>query len=308
MRLKRGITLNQNFEIEKSLSDKGGTASVFLANYLNGHNNRKVAIKFARSSTKGAMDEDVLLRHEVEILKNPTWHHPGIVRVFPIPYRDATEYILKATELEGNPCYMAMEYLPGHSMAENFSKIKHYSFEWKLEFLYQLAVVLAFVHSKGFGHRDLKPDNIMFREEVSPNKVPQPVLIDFALTSNGREKSQLIDQSFTLEYAAPERVLSSMSKFPPNIYFNPRAHDMWSYGILMYELFTGELPFKGTSKEIKTQLISDRLDQELVKSHPMLPSIITQVIRLMLFQQPERRPSIDSIILFLEQEFTPPRL
>jgi serine/threonine protein kinase len=306
MKIEKGLIINQTFQIESSLSERGGTAAVYLASRVD-NNGLKAAIKLARSDVTGAMDEDVLLRHEVDLLKKPSWHHPGVVRVFPLDYRESTEYILKATGIEGDPSYMVMEYLRGYSMSENLNQILSFSFQWKLEFLYQLAVVLSFIHAKGYGHRDLKPDNIVFREPISQEKLSQPVLIDFALTSNGLEQSRLIDQSFTLEYAAPERVLVSMGMLE-DVALDPCAQDIWSYGVIMYELFTGVLPFQGTDKEIRTKLISDNLDQGLVRGHPLLPRDIARVIRGILRQKPGKRPSIEKIIMLLEQKFSPPRI
>lgn len=308
MKLQRGQVINHTYQIDDALSERGGTASVYLASLLE-RPQMKVAIKFARrGEVAGAADEDVLLRHEAELLAKPDWHHPGILRLFPMVYNNRTNYVLKAAGISGEPSYYVMEYLRGKSMAENLDKILKYSFEWKMEFLYQLAVVLSFIHAKDYGHRDLKPDNIVFREPIAPERVPQPVLVDFALASNGHDALQVIETSYTLEYAGPERVMQSTGMVPENVQLKASAQDIWSYGVVAYELFTGSLPFKGTSKEIRTTLISNHIDSSFVKDHPMLPTFIARFIRAIMRPEPDKRPTIFEIIDLIEQKFRPPRI
>jgi len=210
MTIKIGSIITNSLKIERPLSEKGGMASVYLASFVTDPR-MKVAVKFARSSTNGPEHEDVLLQREADLLSRWDWRHPGVVRIFPIPFRDRkTAYFLKAIELPETPYFFIMEYLSGGSLTDNLSKIKGYSFNWKLELFYQLFATVAHLHQLGFGHRDLKPDNIVFREPISPTSIPQPVLIDFALASNGQEGSQIVNSSHTLEYASPERVLKTL--------------------------------------------------------------------------------------------------
>jgi len=306
-KLKKGLVINNTYQIEEPLSERGGTASVYLGSLVE-KPQVKVAIKFARSDVSGAVDEDVLLRHEAALLSKPDWHHPGILRLYPIIYMNKTNYVLKATNVDGEPSYLIMEYLRGKSMAENLDKILKYSFEWKIEFLYQLAIDLAFIHSKNYGHRDIKPDNIVFRDPISQDRVPQPVLVDFALTCNGDTPLQLIENSFTLEYAGPERVMQSVGLVPGILHLDAAAQDIWSFGVVAYELFTGSLPFKGDANEIRTTLISNHLDASFIKDHPKLPEFIARFIRAIMRPDPTKRPSIYEIIDLIEQKFKPPRL
>jgi serine/threonine protein kinase len=306
-KLKKGQVINRSYLIEDSLSERGGTASVYLAGLVE-KPQVKVAIKFARTDGGGAAEEDVLLRHEAELLSKPDWHHPGILRLYPLVHMNKTNYVLKAAGVEGEPSYMAMEYLRGKSMAENLDKILKYSFDWKIEFLYQLAIDLAFIHSKQYGHRDIKPDNIVFRDPISPDRVPQPVLVDFALCCNGSEPLRLIENSYTLEYAGPERVMQSVGLLPDNIHLDATAQDIWSFGVVAYELFTGGLPFKGDANEIRTTLISNHLDASFIKDHPKLPEFIARFVRAIMQPDPTKRPDIFKIINLIEQRFRPPRL
>lgn len=307
MNIKSGLTLNNSFVIDGPLSSRGGTASVYLAHPVN-KPELKAAVKFAHSDGRNVVDEDVLLRHEATLLSRPDWRHPGILRLYPIIHLNKAQYVLRATGIENEPSFFVMEYLPGKSLAEWMDKAVKFSFEWKIELFYQLATVLAFIHSKGYGHRDLKPDNIIFRSIPTSSHVPQPVLIDFALASDGKSTMSLIESSYTLEYASPERVMKASGLIPEEFSLKPEPQDIWSFGLIVYELFTGSLPFRGNAKEIRTTLIGRSFDEKFIKDNPNLPNDIADFIRAILRPDPEKRPSMRRIIDLLEQKYRPPRV
>ena len=197
------------FQIEKPLSESGGMASVFLANFVD-NPKLKAAIKLARTDSTGPTSEDVLLQREADLLSKWDWKHPGIVRLYPLARGKSFEYALRATGIPNDPWYYAMEYLRGYSLSQNLKKIEKFPFEWKVELFYQILCSVSVLHQKGYAHRDLKPDNIVFREPISLNAIPQPVLVDFALATNGEEGFEVVDQSVTIEYASPEVILQSM--------------------------------------------------------------------------------------------------
>lgn len=307
MKVARGQVLNNAFIIDAPLSSRGGTATIYTANPIN-QPDIKVAVKFANSDGSTVVDEDVLLRHEASILSLSEWRHPGILRLFPVPHFKRTEYVLRATGVESEPSYFVMEYIGGGALGERMSQVVKYSFDWKLELLYQIAIILEFIHQKGYAHRDLKPDNILFRQPPTPDKIPQPVLIDFALASNGEDTLELIESSYTLEYAGPERVMQAANLIPKEFHLKPEPQDIWSFGILTYELFTGGLPFRGTAKDIRTTLIGQNFDEKFLRNNPKLPNDIADLIRAILRPDPDRRPSITRIIDLLEYKYRPPRI
>lgn len=307
MNIKAGLTLNKAFVIDGPLSGRGGTASVYLASPVNKPELR-AAVKFANSDGRNVVDEDVLLRNEADLLSQPDWRHPGILRLFPMIYMNKPKYVLRATGIDNEPSYFVMEYLAGKSLGEAMDKVVKFPFGWKIELLYQLALTLSFIHDKGYGHRDLKPDNILFRTVPTPAFVPQPVLIDFALASNGRNTLAVIESSFTVEYASPERVMKATKLIPEEFSLRPEPQDVWSFGLIVYELFTGQLPFRGTAKDIRTTLITQSFDEKFIQNNPALSNDIADFIRAILKPDPEKRPTMRRIINLLEQKYRPPRL
>jgi serine/threonine protein kinase len=104
--IDKGTTLDR-FVIEKPISNKGGTASVYLG-HIKASPKLKVAVKIANSEVGQPTPEDILLRREAELLSRWDWRNQGIVRLYPINQRD---YVIKATNLIHEPWYMVMEYL-----------------------------------------------------------------------------------------------------------------------------------------------------------------------------------------------------
>jgi len=302
MNYKTG-TLLDVYQLESSLSNHGGTASVYLA-HLQQDTKRRVAIKIAQTDPSGATHEDLLLQHEAQLLSQADWRHPGIVRLFPTPLDGRKpEYALRAVALQDRPWYMAMEYLKGKSLTENLTVIQKYPFEWRLELFYQILIAIDFIHSKGYAHRDLKPGNIVFRDAISSAIAPQPVLIDFALTLDKLGEKNIIDNAHTLEYAAPERVRRAMGDENAPVE-NVRASDVWSLGLIFSEILTGQNPLKN-SKDVRTTIIRDQLIPN-IPTHFRESVVLVNLISAMLNREPGSRPSVALVLQTLERVFLPP--
>ncbi len=291
------------YQIEKPISDQGGMGSIFLASVVD-NPRLKVAIKIARTDLNRPTAEDVFLQREAELLCKWDWRHTGILRLFPIPRGDSENYVLRAVELKQQPWYMVMEYLRGQSLAECLKRIERYPIEWKLELFYQILTAISFMHQKGYAHRDLKPENIVFREPISVNEIPQPVLIDFALSTNGFGDYSLMKKCYTTEYAAPEILIGSIIEDDELIDLKPS--DIWSLGIILFEIITGNRLFKGNRDRIRETITTGIIDVSLgsYKSHIQLGSFI----KYMLSRRPENRPTVDLVIAALEGQFLPPRI
>ncbi len=303
MNFKAGTNMDC-YTIAAPLSHSGGTASVYLA-LVNNEAKRQVAIKIAQADQSDANHEDMLLRHEADLISQIAWRHPGIVRLIPTPLRKP-EFVVRAAQLPNQPWYMAMEYLKGKSLAENLGSVQKFSFEWKLELFYRILTTVIFIHeNRQYAHRDLKPGNIVFRNLTSANQHPEPVLVDFALALGKDElgKNAIIDAAHTREYASPERLLKSMGGDNAPVE-NVRAADIWSLGLIFYEILTGHsLLNKG--RDMRTTIIRDQLNPYLPSSIPE-NTVLKNLITDMLDKDPERRPAAPMILQILERVFHPP--
>lgn len=304
--MKPGSKINR-YTIEKLISDHGGTAEVYLA-HLNEDEKYKVAIKIAKTDKNGKAHEDLLLEKESDLLHRPEWRHPGIVRVYPSPIMGGKpQYVMRAIELpevSNVPYYMVMEYLKGESLSTKIKLIQSYPLGWKLEMFYQILLAVMFIHKKDYAHRDLKPDNIVFRDVISPTTMPQPVLIDFALTSNDDDKTfDVVKNTLTIDYSPPERIAKSMGM---KVQSDARSEDIWSLGMIFHEILTGTFMIKGNKDQVKTTIIRERLEPKLPNTQDY--HLLAEYIREMLNPEASKRPTIDLVIKALEYKFLPPRI
>lgn len=303
--MKIGTQINR-YVIEKVISDNGGTARVYLA-HLAEEPKFKLALKVARTDAGGKQHEDFLLEKESDLLQRWDLRHPGIVRVFPTPLVGAKpQYTMRAVDVPETPYFMVMEFLRGDSLTKNLPKIQSYSLEWKIELFYQILMTVVFMHKMGVAHRDLKPDNIVFREPISPHAVPQPVLIDFALALGAEEQNdrfEVIEHTMTTEYSPPERIAKSMGMTVRTDFL---AEDVWSLGMVFHEILTGKFMIRGNKEKIRTTIIQNRLEPELPNGQSY--HVLAQFIREMLHPDMDKRPTSDLVLKGLELKFLPPRV
>lgn len=158
---------------------------------------------------------------QAEILK--LVDHPNIISLF--------DYFDSPTDL-----YLVMELARGGDIIDRLGKVRHYSEPIAAATARQILLALSHCHKRGIVHCDLKPDNILLAtdDENSPVKIA-----DFGFAQLVPRKSKLSEPCGTPEYVAPE-VLSEDG-------YDCSA-DMWSFGVILYVLLSGELPWKVDSK------------------------------------------------------------
>lgn len=201
------------YEMKRELGE-GGMARVFLATQLS--LGREVAIKVLRNElAAGAEDFKKRFLHEGQMLAKLV--HNNIVAIYDIANRDDVSY-------------MAMEYLKGGTLTDRI-KIG-LTLEEVLRFTTQIAMALDLAHRNNIVHRDLKPSNIMFRDELTP------VLTDFGIARKTDSEHRLTKTGMvvgTPYYMSPEQITGRE--------IDGRS-DIYSLGIMFYELLVGELPFR----------------------------------------------------------------
>uniref|UniRef100_A0A1D5Q6C8 non-specific serine/threonine protein kinase n=1 Tax=Macaca mulatta TaxID=9544 RepID=A0A1D5Q6C8_MACMU len=218
------------FELLKVLG-QGSFGKVFLVKKISGTDARQLyAMKVLKKATLKVRDR-VRTKMERDILVEV--NHPFIVKLH------------YAFQTEGK-LYLILDFLRGGDLFTRLSKEVMFTEEDVKFYLAELALALDHLHSLGIIYRDLKPENILLDEEGHIK------LTDFGLSKESIDHEKKA-YSFcgTVEYMAPEVV-------------NRRGHtqsaDWWSFGVLMFEMLTGTLPFQGKDrKETMTMILKAKL-------------------------------------------------
>uniref|UniRef100_A0A8C7CMU4 non-specific serine/threonine protein kinase n=1 Tax=Oncorhynchus kisutch TaxID=8019 RepID=A0A8C7CMU4_ONCKI len=220
----------RQFELRKVLG-QGSFGKVFLVKKATGPDAGQLyAMKVLKKATLKVRDR-VRTKMERDILVEV--NHPFIVKLH------------YAFQTEGK-LYLILDFLRGGDLFTRLSKEVMFTEEDVKFYLAELALALDHLHSLGIIYRDLKPENILLDEEGHIK------LTDFGLSKESIDhENKAYSFCGTVEYMAPEVV-------------NRRGHttsaDWWSYGVLMFEMLTGTLPFQGKDrKETMTMILKAKL-------------------------------------------------
>lgn len=236
-----------------------------------------VAIKVIREEF--SKDEFQRKRFLNEALLVDQLNHPNIVHVY-----ERSEH--------NQQLYIAMEMLDGPSLAQLIEKGEHLRIRDCLVIMNQLILTIHRIHAKGIIHRDLKPDNIIVIDKDGNKNFVK--LLDFGL-ARGQNLSSLTGTGEiigTINYLPPEQI--SSQEFTT-------AGDVYSLGVVFYELVTLEKPFIG---EFPVDIIKQILDKDPIqpiKLRPELSPRIDRLITQMLEKHPDQRPSEQEILKILEE-------
>jgi beta-lactam-binding protein with PASTA domain/predicted Ser/Thr protein kinase len=209
-----GRVFDDRYEVVRKLGS-GGMADVYLANdRLLG---RQVALKML--SSRYANDEQFVERFRREASSAASLNHPNIVQIYDRGEAEGTYYI-------------AMEYLEGRSLKEIILKYAPLSPELVVSISVQILEALRFAHRRDVIHRDIKPQNIVVDSEGRVK------VTDFGIARAGSASTMTEAGSIlgTAHYLSPEQAQGKPVE---------AASDLYSLGVVMYEMATGKLPFDG---------------------------------------------------------------
>lgn len=174
--------------------------------------------------------------------------------------------------------YLVSELIEGINLRQWFEK-QGPKLEASLKVCVEVASALEHIHSHGIWHRDLKPENILIRSADG-----QAFLTDFGLAKAKSDQSLTQSGEFlgTLNYVSPEQMTGVKEKMGP-------ASDIWSLGVVLYQLATGQLPFQAPSSAelMPTILFQDPIPPNTV--NPKLPRAFATIIDSALEKEPKRR-------------------
>jgi len=178
--------------------------------------------------------------------------------------------------------YMAMEWLDGRTLEEELSKHGQFSLERTARLLRQISAALDSAHARRIIHRDLKPANIMLIRR--PDGSEQVKLLDFGIGKVMSETagSPVSSVMGTPHYASPEQ-------FKLGGQIDGRA-DIYSLGVMLYQMLTGTLPFDAASIRELIELHLTASPPRIGKLRPDVPAAVGQLVNRMLAKEPGQRP------------------
>ena len=256
--IMKGQKINDRYQIIKSIGE-GGMANVYLA--YDTILDRDVAVKVLRGDLSN--DEKFVRRFQREALSASSLSHPNIVEVYDVG-DDNGQY------------FIVMEYIDGKNLKDLLKKRGKLTVSEVVDIMSQIADGLSVAHDSYIIHRDIKPQNIMILE----NGLVKITDFGIAMAMNATQLTQTNSVMGSVLYLPPEQANGKGSTLKSDIY---------SMGILMYELLVGQLPYRGDNaveialKHLKEPLPSIR--DEL----PDIPQSVENVILKSAAKNPKNR-------------------
>ena len=256
--IAKGQKISDRYQIIKSIGE-GGMANVYLA--YDTILERNVAVKVLRGDL--ANDEKFVRRFQREALQASSLSHPNIVEVYDVG-EDNGEY------------YIVMEYVEGKHLKCLLKKRGKLTIPEVVDIMIQVTSGLTVAHDSYIIHRDIKPQNIM----ILDNGLVKLTDFGIALAMNSTQLTQTNSVMGSVHYLPPEGASGKGATLQSDIY---------SLGILMYELLTGKLPFRGeTAVEIALKQLKEPMPS-IRKEIPDIPQSIENIILRATAKNPKNR-------------------
>lgn len=267
-----GKLLDNRYEIMEQIG-MGGMARVFRA--LDHRLNRQVAVKILREDL--AEDAELRRRFHEESQAVAMLSHPNIVAVYDVS---------RSSDLE----YIVMELIDGITLKQYMQK-KGNKLNWReaLHFITQIVKALGHAHSRGIIHRDIKPHNIMVLRDGSVK------VADFGIArvASGGHSTLTQEALGSVHYISPEQARGS--------HIDARS-DLYSAGVVLYEMITGRLPFEGdTPVSVAIQHINS-IPLSPREIDPAIPEALEAITMKAMAPDPDNRYlSADDMLADLEE-------
>jgi len=235
----KGQKINDRYEIIRVIGE-GGMANVYLA--TDTILDRKVAVKVLRGDL--ATDEKFVRRFQREALSASSLNHPNIVEMYDVGEDDGNFYIV-------------MEYVEGKNLKQLVKRRTKLSIPEVVDIMKQLTDGIAHAHDSFIIHRDIKPQNML----ILDNGLVKITDFGIAVALNSTQLTQTNSVMGSVHYLPPEQAAGKGATFKSDIY---------ALGIMMYELVTGRLPFKGENaveialKQLKEPIPSVREEDKTI--------------------------------------------
>ena len=254
----KGKLIDNRYIIIRTMGE-GGMANVYLA--YDTILEREVAVKILRGDL--ADDEKFVRRFQREANAASSLKHPNIVEMYDVGEDDGKYFIV-------------MEYINGKTLKSLIKKRGALTLEEVMDIMLQLTSAVACAHDSYIIHRDIKPQNVMILEDGRVK------ITDFgiAMALNSNELTQTNSVMGSVHYLPPEQANGSGSTIKSDIY---------SLGILMFELLTGKLPFKGENAvEIAIKQMKEPIPS-IIDINPNIPQSVENIVLRACAKNPKNR-------------------
>lgn len=253
-----GKILGNRYQVVEKIGD-GGTAFVYkgMDNLLNRH----VTIKVLRPEY--VSDQDFVRRFRREAQAAASLSHPNIVSIYDVGFEDGIHYIV-------------MEYIQGQSLKELIDDMGHLPVKMAADYACQIAHALGKAHKHGIIHRDVKPHNILIGEDgrvkVTDFGIAQAVTAS-TVTYNGAILG-------SVHYFSPEQARGGQTE---------EKSDLYSLGVVLFEMLTGRVPFSGDSPvSIAVKHLQEPFPNPR-EINPEIPEAVSRIIKKAVEKDPENR-------------------
>lgn len=259
---------------------EGGMGTVYRA--IHPQNGKVIALKVSpplneKDHLKFIGEKKHFMR-EIKVMKNLA--HPNITRIIDFGF-----------VMDQRQIYLAMDFIEGTDLSFYIEKRTSQDYREVLPLIYEIALAIEYLHHQRIIHRDLKPSNILLDENQKPH------ITDFGFAKiRDRGASTITDSDQiigTLAHMAPEQMKQNILG-PPTF-----ATDVYALGVIFFELFTGEKPFKGSPMDVVVQKFRSR-PPHAHTLYPDLPQELGDLCFNMLQLYPHKRCSSSEVREFIE--------
>ena len=265
-----GTVLSDRYRLEAKLGS-GGMSTVYLAR--DETLDRPVAVKVMHREMSEQADQLQRFRQEARAVAKIS--HPNVVAV------------IDAGEDGGHP-YIVFEYVEGETLKQRIGRVGALDVQEALAYSIEIARALALAHARQLVHRDIKPQNVLIdaegRAKLTDFGISRQLEQD-GMTATGRVLG-------TTDYVAPEQAMGHGA--------DPRS-DIYSLGVVLYEMLTGEVPFSADSQVgVAMKHVNEELP-DVQRRRPGISAAAALVVERATFKAPERRyQHVDEMIADLE--------
>ena len=253
-----GKKLDGRYELLE-LIGVGGMADIYKAKDIT--EDRTVAVKIMKNEFIGS--EDFIRRFRNESKAIALLSHPNIVKIYDVGFTEKLQFIV-------------MEYIDGITLTDYIAK--HGVLKWKdvVHFTMQILKALQHAHDRGIVHRDIKPQNVMLLEDGTIK------VMDFGIARFNRETDKTMSEKAigSVHYISPEQAKGDVTD---------ERSDIYSIGVMMYEMLTGKKPFDGESPVSIALMHMQSQAKKMSEINNSIPEGLEEITEKAMQKEPSKR-------------------